>query len=330
MRWTRTRWRVDRDSNTVPISLRPPSAFRAAWKDGRVLPSLGRVSNGGWESWEWDETLFAGSARYYVQGRLPYAPGLADAMANALGLDGQGRLLDVGCGPGVVALRLGHLFDEVVGLDPDADMLAEASRLAAIERVANARWVRMRAEELPGSLGTFRVVTFAASFHWMDRPAVARAVRTMLEPDGAVVQIDAPAYRCDDLAGAATSDLPHPFPPDDAIVELRQRYLGPNTRAGRGIRNSSPDGEDAIFVAAGFAPARELPVPDGRVVERTIDDLVATRFSSSPTAPHLFGDRVDDFEADLRRLLAERSPSGRFSVRLPDNLLRIWQAALET
>ena len=34
---------------------------------------------GEWSEWEWDETLFAGAAAYYDRGRLPNAPGLADA-----------------------------------------------------------------------------------------------------------------------------------------------------------------------------------------------------------------------------------------------------------
>lgn len=80
-----------------------------------------------------------------------------------------------------------------------------------------------------------------------------------------------------------------------------------------------------MFRAAGFAPARRVYVPDGRLLERTVDDLVAERFSSSATAPHLFGDRLDDFEADLRALLTDASPSGLFSVRLPDNTLDIWK-----
>jgi SAM-dependent methyltransferase len=283
------------------------------------------VTAGGWQDWEWDETLFAGAAPYYTQGRLPYAEGLADALRSALALDGRGRLLDVGCGPGVVTIRLAHLFDEVVGLDPDGDMLDEAARVAKGAGVANARWVRMRAEDLSGTLGLFRVVAFAASFHWMDRPKVARLVRSVLDRAGVAIQIDAPSYRCDALAEAAASGLPHPLPPDDAIVELRRRYLGPDTRAGLSIRNSSPDGEDAVFVDAGFEPAREIVVSDGRVLERTVDDLVAMRFSSSPTTPHLFGDRVGKFEADLRQLLTEASPSGLFSVRLPDNIVRIWK-----
>jgi len=66
-------------------------------------------------------------------------------------------------------------------------------------------------------------------------------------------------------------------------------------------------------------------VPDQRAVERTADDVVATVFSLSATAPHLFGDRQDAYEADVREILALASPSGRFSVRLPDNSLRIWK-----
>lgn len=86
-----------------------------------------------WLEWEWDETLFAGAAAYYDRGRLPNAP----------------------------------------GLDADPGMIQEAQRLASERGVMNARWVQQRAEDLPAELGTFNVVTFAASFHWMDRPLVA-------------------------------------------------------------------------------------------------------------------------------------------------------------
>ena len=283
-------------------------------------------ARGGWETWTWDESLFAGTARYYQQGRLPYAPGLADAFASHLDLDGHGRLLDVGCGPGTVTLRLAELFAAVVGLDPDPGMLAWAARAAAERGVTTATWVRHRAEDLPAGLGRFRVVTFAASFHWMDRSRVASAVAAMLDPGGAVVQVDAPGYRADELPhGAQRGSLPFPPPPDDRIDELRRRYLGPDRRAGRGIRNTSPAGEDQVFQQAGFWPAATVTVPDGRVVERTTDDVVARVFSTSSTAPHLFGPRQPEFERDLREILTQTSPAGRFSLRLPDNLLRIWR-----
>ena len=80
-----------------------------------------------------------------------------------------------------------------------------------------------------------------------------------------------------------------------------------------------------MFQQAGFRPAEIVTVPDQRIFEQTADDLVARVFSTSSTAPHLFGDRREDFEADMRQILAQASPGGRFSVRLPDNILRIWR-----
>jgi hypothetical protein len=91
------------------------------------------------------------------------------------------------------------------------------------------------------------------------------------------------------------------------------------------IRNSSPDDEDDVFRSVGFAGPEIVAVPDGRTFERTIDDVVAQTFSASSTAPHLFGDRVDEFEADLRAALVDASPDGRFSVPARDTLLKIWR-----
>ena len=255
-----------------------------------------------WQEWEWDPTLFEGTAPHYRRGRLPYAPAIADVLTHALGLDGTGRLLDVGCGPGIVAELLADRVAQIVGVDPDPGMLAEADRCG----LPHATWVQLRAEELPAGLGTFRVITFGASFHWMDRPKVAAAVRGMLDPGGAVVQV------------GTWNVLPLP----EVVDELRVRYLGPDRRAGQSIRNTSPDGEDAVFQAAGFPPMEEHVVPDGREVERDVDDVVANVLSMSGTAPHLFGDRLDAFVDELRAALTPHAP---FRTRLGDNAVRIWR-----
>jgi SAM-dependent methyltransferase len=275
--------------------------------------------SGGWEGWEWDETLFRGAATYYEGGRLPYSPALVDAFEAALSLNGTGRLLDVGCGPGTIALGIGGLFTEVVGVDADADMIAEARRLAGERGVANARWVHMRAEALPADLGVFQVVTFAASFHWMDRPVVARTVREMLDPAGVVVHVD--NRHQDSLAPSSLPTVPRA-----EIDELRRRYLGPDRRAGASVRNTSPGDEATVFRDAGFEGPQVVVVPDGRDLARTIDDVVAEVFSMSSTAPHLFGDQTDQFEKDLREILTEAAGTGgRLGVRLPDNELKIWR-----
>ncbi|MFD4033447.1 class I SAM-dependent methyltransferase [Streptomyces sp. NPDC058637] len=264
--------------------------------------------------WEWDDTLFAGTAAYYRRGRLPYAPGLVDVLAEVLEPDGQGRLIDVGCGPGTLALDLAHLFGETVGVDPDEGMIAEAGREAAERAVAGrTRWVRARAEELPAGLGTFHVATFGQSFHWMDQALVAATVREMLRPGGALVHIA--DVKTED---PAVDGLPYPAVPHAAMETLVKRYLGPVRRAGRGVLpQGTPGGEAEVLARAGFSGPRHHVVPGGQPLERTADEVVAGQLSMSYSAPHLFGPRRAAFEADLRQLLREVSASGRFSGRQP-------------
>ena len=132
--------------------------------------------------WEWDPSLYAGSAAYYVRGRVSYTEELVDALVAELGLDGSGRLLDVGCGPGSLTLLLASWFEQATGLDADADMLAEGARQAEAAGITNVEWLHLRAEDLPPDAGPFRVVTLAQSFHWMDRARVARLLRGVLGP----------------------------------------------------------------------------------------------------------------------------------------------------
>jgi SAM-dependent methyltransferase len=271
--------------------------------------------------WEWDPSLYSGSAGYYPKGRLAYPQALVDALAGELRLDGSGRLLDVGCGPGSLTLPLAGLFEQAVGVDADPDMLVEAARLAAREGVLNTRWLHLRAEELPAGLGGFRVAVFAQSFHWMNRPLVASAVRGMLDAEGACVHVHATTHRGVESEGA----LPHPLPPHAAITELVAVYLGSARRAGQGtLPQGTAAGESEIYRAAGFTGPRRIGLP-GRVVTRPADDVVASVFSLSSSAPHLFGDRRAEFEAELRRLLRSAGPSGLFSEQTREITLDIWR-----
>jgi SAM-dependent methyltransferase len=276
------------------------------------------------DGWQWDSTLFQGSAAYYERGRLPYAPGFAETLADALDLDGQGRLLDVGCGPGIVLLALAQYFAEAVGMDPDQDMLAEAERLAERRGLTNARWIAGRAEDLPAGLGEFRVVVFAQSFHWTDRDQVAATVLEMLEPGGAFVHLS-------DLKNppAVPTPLPLPAPPYEQISELVRSYLGPVRRAGQGkLVNGTPGREGLVLAWAGFVDFERRVVPAGHVVDRPADDVVAWVFSRSDSAPHLFGDRLPDFERDLRALLQEVAPGNHFAEHLPPTEIMTWRKPL--
>src|ERR1700689_2208677 len=108
-----------------------------------------------------DPAIYDGAAVHYRRGRPAYSPRLEALLAEELGLDGSGRLLDVGCGPGILTVRLAHLFEGAVGLDPDPAMIAEGRRAARERDIANITWIQARAEDLPAvAPGPYRLGTF--------------------------------------------------------------------------------------------------------------------------------------------------------------------------
>jgi SAM-dependent methyltransferase len=273
-------------------------------------------------SWQWDETLYAGSAAYYRAGRLPYPNAVADALAHELRLDGTQRLLDVGCGPGSLTLLLAARVALAVGIDADGEMIAAAAREAERAKIENVRWLQLRAEALPAGLGRLNVVTFAQSFHWMDRRAVAAATHRMLTAEGACVHVQATTHRGDQSADR----LADPRPPHAEIGDLVREYLGSVRRAGQGcLPSGTPSDEHEIFRQAGFVGPIRVELDTAEVVIRSEDEIVAATFSLSSAAPHLFGARLPAFEADLRRLLRRTSPVGRFAERTRDIALDIWR-----
>lgn len=269
--------------------------------------------------WEWDPTLFAGTAAYYRRGRLPYAYGMPEAIRAALAPDGSGRLLDVGCGPGSVALALAPLFEAVVGLDPDQAMLDEAARHAAAAGIATATWVCLRAEDLPADLGVFRVASFGQSFHWMQRSQVAAAVFGMLEPGGAFLHVN------HELCHELPAD-DGPRPPYNRITRLVRSYLGDVRRAGQGLLpHGTPGNEAPIIESVGFEQERTVRLPGGAAVDRSVEDVYAWVLSRSESAPHLFGDRLPQFRHELLLLLTHSAQDGAFREPQPDTILRIWR-----
>lgn len=248
---------------------------------------------------------------------------MVDGLVETLELDGTGRLLDVGCGPGSVALLLAPHYAEVIGIDADPDMIEAASTLAASLGIRNAGWCHLRGEELSADLGHFRTAVLAQSFHWMDRPLVAGLVHELLEDGGNLVHVHATTHR----GSADVEDLTGPAPPYEAIAELVSRHLGPERRAGQGVLpDGTVSGEDAIYRKAGFVIGEQLEVP-GWVVERSVDDLVAATFSQSGSAPHLFGDQLGAFERELRGVLVAAGDA--FTERMSPIRLDVWRRACD-
>lgn len=144
----------------------------------------------------------------------------------------------------------------------------------------------------------------------------------MLSPDGRWVHVHATTHQ-----GVAGDDpLPYPRPPWERIDDLVASYLGSVRRAGQGsLPAGTRGGEEEIMRQAGFTGPTRIEVDGGLVVDRGIDEIVSAVFSLSSSAPHLFADQLPTFEADLRRLLSEASPSGRFAERRREIAVVVWR-----
>jgi SAM-dependent methyltransferase len=256
----------------------------------------------------YDPTIYLGAAAHYRPGRPAYSPALEAVLTRELSLDGSGRLLDAGCGPGVLTVRLAHLFGTVVGLDPDAGMLAEGARAADERGITNIRWVRGLAEDLPAvAPGPYRLVTFGQSFHWTDEQRVAETVYDLLEPGGALALI------VHTVAGRPRPPDPGvPAIPHDEIRALVAKYLGSNRRAGQGIAPQRSHRFEDVLIQTRFGAPQQLFVPGLPDLLRDSESVLSGYLSLASSAPHLYGDRLDDFTAEVRALLANRSATGMF------------------
>jgi SAM-dependent methyltransferase len=254
-----------------------------------------------------DAKPYAGSAHHYRRGRPPYSPELEATFVRELGLDGHGRLLDVGCGPGILTLRLAPLFKEAIGLDPDADMLGEARAAAEPAGVANVRWVRARAEDLPDAApGPYRLVTFGQSFHWTDKRRVADAVYDLLEPGGAMATV---VHMVD---GRPRPDPPsHPPIPHDELRSLVVKYLGSLELSAKPAAARDDRFED-VLAESRFGASRTVYAPGVPDLLRDVESVISGYLSTSFSAPHLYGGRLDEFVAEARALLDARSPDRLF------------------
>jgi SAM-dependent methyltransferase len=252
-----------------------------------------------------DPAAFHGTAPYYAAGRPPYSAELGAVLRHELGLDGDGRLLDVGCGPGVLAIELADQFSEVVGVDPEPGMIAEGRRRAEARGLHDIVWMEAVAERLADlGLGPCRVVTFGQSFHRVDRYPVADTVYDLLEPDGAIVLVsheveghpqpvgpDLPAIPHDEVRSLVARYLGHPVPPP--VTEPAERW-------------------EETLRKTRFETPRLVVAPGRDDLVRDVDAVVANLFSMSWAAPPLFGADRGRFEDELRALLYRQTREGLF------------------
>ncbi|HVG89819.1 MAG TPA: hypothetical protein VM823_12630 [Gaiellales bacterium] len=109
---------------------------------------------------------------------------------------------------------------------------------------------------------------------------------------------------------------PAPGPPPIPHAEIKalvEKYLGTTKRAGQATApvRTARRFED-VLVRTRFGMPQVTFVPGIPDLVRTSESVLSGYFSMSFSAPHLFGDRVEDFATEMRELLRSRSPEGTF------------------
>ncbi|MFC6732852.1 class I SAM-dependent methyltransferase [Haladaptatus sp. DYSN1] len=130
--------------------------------------------------------LFESTARYYARHRPRYDERAIEQLVTNFDLDEPSRVLDLGCGPGHLAIPLAAHAGEVVGMDPNEEMLCEARRLADEAGADNVHWVVGSDATIDASLGTFDLTVMGRSFHWMDRDRTLTTLSDLTNPGGGV------------------------------------------------------------------------------------------------------------------------------------------------
>lgn len=147
---------------------------------------------------------FTRQAEPFAAMRLHSQEQSLDWIREELRLTGAERVVDAGCGPGLVALHLAPHAREVVGVDATPAMVAKARSLAADRGCPNATFTEGVIERLPCADRSVDAVVTRYTFHHLvdPRAAIAEMVR-ICRPGGRVVVCDAtPQAACRDAYDA--------------------------------------------------------------------------------------------------------------------------------
>lgn len=212
-------------------------------------------------------SLFAGTAEWYARYRPGYPPELIDRLAAAAGLDGTGRLLDLGAGPGLLAVPLAPFVAGVVAADPEPEMLAQLPA-GIVRRQA-------RAEDVDETWGTFVLATIGRAFHWMDGDVVmerlARVTRQV----------------------ALVGDKIEESEAETTLLAVAREFFGERPP----MKQPRVTYEQAL-AASPFSDVQLITVEVKRTW--TIDQLIGFAYSTSFASLARVGDRREEFERALR------------------------------
>ena len=252
------------------------------------------------------ERRFKSTVPHYLAGRPSYAPALIARVAQLCELSSAHRLLDLGCGPGQLAIAFAPYAGSVLAVDPEPEML-RAAPTGAGGRAPNIEFCEASSEDLGAAFGRFWMAVIGRAFHWMDRAETLRRLDQMILPGGAVVLFG------DD----------HPEVPDNrwradyrALIDAYAQ----GDPAREQWRNGRHFQHEAVLLDSAFNVLERVGVIERRRIE--IERLVDRALSMSSTSPARLGTQAVEL-ADRIRELAARHAAGGFIIEVVESVALI-------
>jgi SAM-dependent methyltransferase len=179
----------------------------------------------------------------FTRQAVPFAtaPSIRDeaALRTVVDFSGAGpddTVLDVACGPGILACAFARVARHVTGIDLTPAMLERARRLQAEQGLTNLTWRQGDVLPLPFADAAFTLVVSRFAFHHLlDPGAVLAEMRRVCAPGGTVMVIDSA-----------------PAPDKAAAFNAVERLRDPSH-----ARALSPGEHRALFATAGLSTPRE-------------------------------------------------------------------------
>jgi len=236
---------------------------------------------------------FASTVELYELYRPPYPAEFFRAVADRLKLTRQHALIDLGTGPGLLALGFAPYAGRVVGVDPEPAMLA-AARAAAQRAGQTLALIEGRAEDLPESVGRFDLITIGRALHWMERDALGPLFDRLVAPQGAIIVCA--AFSAQDGRNAWLDRY------NEARLAWSDQRLWADSRQGERAHR------DLAYMLQGTAFHVRDTIRAEATHEVSISDLARRVLTFSSSSPAALGDKVDAMLADVEARLA---PFGR-------------------
>jgi SAM-dependent methyltransferase len=224
---------------------------------------------------------FASTVEFYTRYREPYPPKFFAQVAEQIAWRGDESLLDIGCGPGLLAIGFAPFVGRCTGLDPEPAMIT-AARTAAAEAAVSLSLIQGRIEEFP-TTQTYDVVTIGRALHWLERSATLRVLERIVSESGRIL-----------ICGASSVETPE-SPWVKAYAEVRRAWAsGPDEKHYR------IDPKE-WFAGSCFRALDETLVTERR--QLTISDLIGRALSRSNTSPEILSQGQARFEAEITAAL---------------------------